>query len=79
MVGKPTEVKIGIALKSAKLWVRRDLEWAPTVINEPGSIHFLQFTNLCDRKVILRSATSVDSGGHKTPIAGVRVYGIATL
>ena len=34
-VGKPTEVRIGIAPPRAKLWVRRDVEWVPTVINEP--------------------------------------------
>ena len=52
-VGKPIEVRVGIAPPRAKLWVRRDVEWMPTVINEPGRINYLQLTNLFDREVIL--------------------------
>ena len=36
-VGEPAEVKIGKATPSSKLWVRRDVKWAPTVILGPGS------------------------------------------
>ena len=53
-VGKPTEVRICIAPPRAKLWVRRDVEWVPTVNNGPGRINYLQLTKLCYREVILR-------------------------
>lgn len=56
-VGKPTEVRVGVAPPKAKLWVRRDVEWVPTVTNGPGRITYLQLTNLCDREVILRWGT----------------------
>ena len=56
-VGKQTEVRIGIAPPRAKLWVRRDVEWVPTVINGSGRINNLQLTNLFYREVILRWGT----------------------
>ena len=58
-VGKSTEVRVGVAPPKAKLWVRRDVEWVPTVTNGPGRITYLQLTNLCDREVILRWGTSL--------------------
>ena len=56
-VGKPTEVRIEVAPPRAKLLVRRDVEWTPTVINEPVRINYLHLTNICDREVILRWGT----------------------
>ena len=53
-VGRPTEVRVGVAPPRAKLWVRRDVEWVPSMINGPCRINYLQLTYLCDREMILR-------------------------
>ena len=54
LVGKPTEVRVGVAPPRDKRWVRRDVEWVPFVTNGSGRINHLRLTNLCDREVILR-------------------------
>ena len=59
-VGDPTEVRIGVALPRAKLWVRRDVEWVPTVTNGPCKINYLQLTNICDREMLLRWGTTLE-------------------
>ena len=56
-VGKPTEVRVGVAPPRAKIWVRRDVEWVSTVINGSGRINYLQLTNLCDLEVYLDQGT----------------------
>ena len=43
-VGNSAEVRVGVAPPSAKLWVRRDVEWVPTLTNGPGKIYYLQLT-----------------------------------
>ena len=52
-VGKSTEVKIGVSPPKAKIWVRRDPKWVPTVTTGPGQIKYLQLTNIGDQEVIL--------------------------
>ena len=52
-VGRTTEVRIGVGPPKAKLWVRRDVAWLPTVASGPGQIKYLQLTNLSDREIIL--------------------------
>ena len=49
------------------------------MINGPGRINYLQLTNLCDRGVILRWGTplKLDGSEHDTPIARIRVCGVA--
>ena len=51
-VGTLTEVRIGVGLPKAKLWVRRDVAWVPTVTSGHGQIKYLQLTNLSDREII---------------------------
>ncbi|CAI5722015.1 unnamed protein product [Peronospora effusa] len=50
-VGKSTEVKIGVSSPKAKIWVRRDPKWVPTVTTGPGQIKYLQLTNIGDQEV----------------------------
>ena len=52
-VGGSTEVRIGTSPQNSKLWVRRDVEWVPTVTTGLGRSKDLQLTNISDRKVIL--------------------------
>ena len=58
-VGRSTEVRIGVGLTKAKLWVRRDVAWVPTVTSGPGQIKYLQLTNLSDREIILNHGASL--------------------
>ena len=50
-----TEVRIKVGSLNAKLWVRRNRKWVPTVMMGPGKIEYLQLTNLSDQEVILQS------------------------
>ena len=52
-VGGSSEIKIGVGPPKAKLWVRRDPKWVPTVTTRPGRIKYLQLTNISDQEVIL--------------------------
>ena len=52
-VGKSAEVRIGQGASKAKIWVRRDPKWIPTVINGLDHVRYLRLTNLADRDVIL--------------------------
>ena len=56
-VGGSTEIRIGTGAPKAKLWVRRDKKWIPTVTTGPGRIKYLQLTNLVDQEVILNHDT----------------------
>ena len=56
-VGRPTEVRVGVAPSRSKPWIRRDVEWVATVTNGPGRINYLQLTNLCGSEVLLRWGT----------------------
>ena len=56
-VGIPTKMRIGVAPPRAKLWLRRDAEWVPTVNNGSGRINYLQLPDLGDSEVILRWET----------------------
>ena len=58
-VGGSTEIRIGTGAPKAKLWVRRDKKWIPTVTTGPGRIKYLQLTNIVDQEVILY---------HETPL-----------
>lgn len=51
-VGGSTEVRIGVSPPKAKLWVRRDAHWVPTVTTGPDQIKYFQLTNI-DQEVIL--------------------------
>ena len=50
-------MRIGVAPPRAKLWLRRDAEWVPTVNNGSGRINYLQLPDLGDSEVILRWET----------------------
>ena len=52
-VGKLTEIRIGNTQFNAKLWVRRDLTWVPTVTTRMGRIKYLHLTNLSDTSINL--------------------------
>ena len=58
-VGRSTEVRIGVGPPKAKLWVRRDVAWVPTVTSGPVQIKYLQLTNLRDREIILKHGDSL--------------------
>ena len=53
-VGDPAEVSIGVCSPNAKLWVRRDPKWVPTVSKGPGRITYLLLTNLSEQPIILQ-------------------------
>ena len=40
-VGRSTEIRSGVSPPKAKLWVRRDVAWVPTVTSGPGQIKYL--------------------------------------
>ena len=46
-------MRIGVSPPKAKVWVRRNAEWVPTVTTGPGQIKYLQLTNIGDQEVIL--------------------------
>ena len=48
-VGRSTEIRRGNIQFSAKLWVRRDSTWVPTVTTGMGRIRYLHLTNLSDK------------------------------
>ena len=52
-VGRSAEMRIGNVQSYAKLWLRRDHTWVPTVTTVIGRIKFLQLTNLSDKVVTL--------------------------
>ena len=52
-VGRSADIRIGNVQSNAKLWVRRDHTWVPTVSTGIGRIKFLQLANLSDKVVTL--------------------------
>ena len=48
-VGRSTEIRIANIQVNAKLWVRRDPTWLPTVTTGIGRIKYLHLTNLSDK------------------------------
>ena len=52
-VGRSTEIRIGNIQVNAKMWVRRDPTWIPTVTTGMGRINYLHLTNLSDKEVTL--------------------------
>ena len=55
-VGRSTESNIVNIQLNAKLWVRRDPKWVPTVSAGMGRINYLHPTNLSDKIFILDRA-----------------------
>ena len=58
-VGRSAEIRIGNVHSNAKLWVRRDPTWGPTVTTGIGRIKFLQLPNLSDKVVTLDRGPSL--------------------
>ena len=52
-VGRSAEIRISTVHSNAKLWVRRDLTWVPTVTTGISRIKFLHLTNFSDKVVTL--------------------------
>ena len=52
-IGTSTEIRIGNIQFNAKLWVRRDPTWVPTITTGMGRIKYLHLTNLSDTEVTL--------------------------
>ena len=52
-VGGSTEIRVGMVSPKAKIWVRRDKYWVPTVTVGPGQRKYIQLNNIVDRKVIV--------------------------
>ena len=52
-VGRSTEIRIGNVQLNAKLWVRLDPTWVPTVTTGLGLIKYLSLTNFSDKVVTL--------------------------
>ena len=50
-VGRSTEIRIGNTQFNAKLLVRRDPSWVPTVTTGIGRIKYLHLTNFSDKEV----------------------------
>ena len=50
-VGKSTEIRIGNTQFNAKLWVRRDPTWVPSVTTGIGRINYFHLTNISDTEV----------------------------
>ena len=60
-VGRWTEIRIGNIQFNAKLWVRRDTTWIPTVTTGMGRIKYLHRTNRSDKEVTLDRGPALGS------------------
>ena len=61
-VGRSTEIRIGNNQLNAKLWVRRDPKWVPTVTPGMGRIKYLHLTNVSDKEVTLDRGPAISWG-----------------
>lgn len=46
-------MSVGVGPPKTKIWVKRSVQWVPTVTTGPGHIKYLTLANLGDKEVIL--------------------------
>ena len=59
LVGRSTEIRMGNIQINAKLWLRRNPTWVPTVTAEMSRIKYLHLTNHSDKEVTLDRGTAL--------------------